>query len=166
MSNGPKLSETMWTTITSKIASILEKNSPQQVLVAIEQSSHLTRPSDLDPFLKKSSSSEVNVSAPVTPGSSISDPETPALTASELELKRSRARAPQSSGLKVIMGKCTVQLAILGAINEILFTHYSSLTTAQLITLLDALNICYKIGDSDLLQIKPHPTGFSSYISN
>jgi len=56
------------------------------------------------------------------------------------------------------MGKCTVQLAILGAVNEIIFTHYSNLTTSQLISLLDALQICYKIGDSDLLQMKPHPT--------
>lgn len=53
-----------------------------------------------------------------------------------------------SKGFKVIKGKCTVQLNLVETLNEIVFTHYSSLATSHLLTLLDALLQSYSFATS------------------
>jgi len=52
-------------------------------------------------------------------------------------------RSPTMATAKALRSKCTVQLGLIEALNEIAFTHYLSLTTEHLSSLLDSLEKCY-----------------------
>jgi len=56
-----------------------------------------------------------------------------------------RKTETQKAGLdmKLIRGKSIVQLSLVEELNNIAFTHYSSLTTDHLVMLLDSLQSCY-----------------------
>ncbi|PRP78307.1 brefeldin A-inhibited guanine nucleotide-exchange protein [Planoprotostelium fungivorum] len=53
------------------------------------------------------------------------------------------SRSTMVTTAKGLRSKCTVQLGLIEALNEIAFTHYLSLTTDHLSALLDSLEKCY-----------------------
>jgi len=61
--------------------------------------------------------------------------------------------------VKLLRAKCTIQLGLIDAVNEIISSFYSVLSVSHFTILLDSLQICYLVSDKDLLQqFKPPHT--------
>jgi len=114
MTNGNKFDEEMWSLVCIRLSHILENNSPLELTTNSAE-------------FQKIISSDTPPSTPVLKDNDIDGP------------KRSNV-VTTAKGLR---SKCTVQLGLIEALNEIAFTHYLSLTTSHLSTLLDSLEKCY-----------------------
>eukprot|EP01117_Protostelium_nocturnum_P012512 TRINITY_DN4612_c0_g1_i4.p1 TRINITY_DN4612_c0_g1~~TRINITY_DN4612_c0_g1_i4.p1 ORF type:complete len:1640 (+),score=303.31 TRINITY_DN4612_c0_g1_i4:223-5142(+) len=119
MTNGSRFDDAMWTLVCSRLAHILENNSPTELLVV----SNDTNSSGTKTRLP-TEDNERQIEAEV-----------------ENEMKQSKTNSTTST--KALRSKCTVQLGLIEALNEIAFAHYSSLTTDHLSSLLDSLEKCY-----------------------
>jgi len=84
----------------------------------------------------------------------------PAVAPKDEEIDKAQKMA---NNMKVVRGHCTVQLGLIETVNEIVFTHYSSLSTSHLGKLLDSLEACYLFSSSTnnnaILQAKLQKTG-------
>jgi len=74
----------------------------------------------------------------------------------------------KATNMKLVKGKCTVQLGLIEALNEIVFTHYSNLNTSHLETILGSLYSCYEFANvannDSLLQSKLQKTGIQDLL--
>ncbi|EFA78598.1 armadillo-like helical domain-containing protein [Heterostelium album PN500] len=90
---------------------------------------------------------------------SYSSPTIPTL----ISMKKQHARTtslgggPQQDALKQIQSKCSVQLQMVQAINDIAFSHYEFLNSSQLLCLGDCLEISYQFCLSVFKDDKLHP---------
>lgn len=149
MTNGPKFDEEMWGLVCASLSQILNKNTPKELLNNDESSNGENQASPASP------------APPATPTTS-----TPEQHASGVSGQANGDTSPRGrkshdqDGLtrkqtipiiakqpntiyKAIKGKCTVQLGLIEAMNEIAFTHYPNLSTQHLITLVDSFEGCY-----------------------
>lgn len=154
MTNGTKFNEEMWTEICSNLSFILEKNTPTNLLNELEENIDLfnnevfekkenrtsiekkksyekqnqeTQYKDVENSQKIVIKSEITTTIPLTPET----------------LKRQNIPKTFNQLLKIVLGKCTVQLGLIEVLNEIAFTHYSNLATNHLEIILNSLESCY-----------------------
>eukprot|EP01114_Cavostelium_apophysatum_P013913 TRINITY_DN3475_c0_g1_i1.p1 TRINITY_DN3475_c0_g1~~TRINITY_DN3475_c0_g1_i1.p1 ORF type:complete len:1736 (+),score=542.67 TRINITY_DN3475_c0_g1_i1:271-5478(+) len=178
ITNGPKFTESMWASLCNKLAQVLDRNSPRTVAASLDEFGdeilHSVARQSHQPQIGLSYSASLEssktspppvhhgetiaASAPESgadrPGSPISAVEVSRADPEKKKKSKSRAKTPQIA-LKLIRGKCTVQLGLIEAVNEILNAYYSQFSTAQLVVLLESLQTCYLVTEKDLLHIRP-----------
>jgi len=148
----------------------LSVNSCSSPTTSLSCTSSNTDNASLSDFSPKSSSNDDKLPASVTTIISSSNEISPGnISSVSVSPKRSSSLTPSKVSfgiaqlLKISKSKCTIQLGLIETLNEIAFTHYSSLSTVHLVELLDALeesfHLSRTIGTNMLLKPKLEKTG-------
>jgi brefeldin A-inhibited guanine nucleotide-exchange protein len=151
MTNGNKFDEEMWTLVCTRLAYILENNAPVELIQTEQQQTGSTTAANSGGDQKNGEQQFSTIAiatgaqsqAPSSTTNVTTSPASPAATKESSVISKSAETKMPTAVAKVIRGKCTVQLGLFEALNEIAFTHYSSLTTQHLESLLDSLERGY-----------------------
>jgi brefeldin A-inhibited guanine nucleotide-exchange protein len=163
MTNGPKFNEDMWTAVCTSLSQILEKNTPRELLTnADEATNGENAHATATPGTTETPRSSMDSNGKASPRDSHGEDHHPA--APKKQTIPSLNSKQQTSGVyKAIKGKCTVQLGLVEAMNEIAFTHYPNLSTSHLKLLVESFENCFQfyhdVNNNPLWKTKLAKTG-------